>query len=82
MLRRLSAISAILALALAGCAEPPVRMAANDDAYQACVHRGYQIGDLPYRATTFYHSNAADHIWPATKSPVEQCSEFRARGQL
>jgi hypothetical protein len=85
MLRRFSAsvrwIPAILVLALAACAEPPTRTAANDP-YQACIERGYQIGNLPYRATTFYQSNVEDRIWPATRSPVAQCSEFRERGQL
>jgi hypothetical protein len=70
-----------LALAVAGCGEPPMRTAAND-AYQDCLNRGYQIGDLPYTATRFYQSHVEDRIWAPTRSPVAQCSEYRARGEL
>lgn len=85
MLRRFSANArwffAILVLALAGCAEPPLRTAANDP-YQACLARGYQIGDLPYTATRFYQSHVEDRIWAPTKSTVAQCNEYRSHGEL
>jgi len=74
-------LALLLAGALAGCAEPPQRTAANDP-YEACVTRGYQIGDLPYRATAFYQPHVEDRIWPQIKSPVAQCSELRSRGEL
>ena len=71
-----------LVLALAGCAEPQIRMAQNDDAYQACLYRGNQIGDLPYSATRFYQAHVEDRIWAPVKSPVAQCNELRERGEL
>ena len=85
MLRRFSANArwffAIVVLALAGCAEPPLRTAANDP-YQACLARGYQIGDLPYTATRFYQTHVEDRIWAPTKSAVAQCAEYRSHGEL
>ncbi len=70
-----------LGLAVAACAEAPQRVA-SDDPYQACLYRGYQIGNLPYSASTFYQAHATDRIWPAAKSPVAECNERRSRGQL
>ena len=82
MLRRLAAgLAAVLGLLLGSCAEPPVHMAATDP-YQACLTRGYQIGDLPYSATTFYQPHVIDRVWPAARSPVAQCNELRDRGEL
>ena len=75
-------IFALLALAVAGCAEPPLRTASSDEAYQACLTRGYQMGDLPYSATRFYQSHVEDRIWTPARSPVTQCNEYRARGEL
>lgn len=66
---------------LVGCAEPQVRMAQNDP-YQECLYRGTQIGDLPYSATRFYQAHVEDRIWAPVKSPVAQCSELRAHGEL
>ncbi|HEX9461714.1 MAG TPA: hypothetical protein VGB82_03870 [Alphaproteobacteria bacterium] len=74
-------------LFLAGCAEPLPEALAQDP-YEACIERGYQLGDLPYSATTFYQPTAVDRFWPRTigratwRSPVEQCNELRNRGQL
>jgi hypothetical protein len=85
MLKRLSMSvrwsPVILVLVVAGCAEPPQRTAANDP-YEACLARGYQIGDLPYSATRFYQSHVEDRIWTPARSPVSQCNEYRARGEL
>ncbi|MBV8535078.1 MAG: hypothetical protein JO128_05765 [Alphaproteobacteria bacterium] len=71
----------LLALAVAGCAEPPLRVA-DSEAYQACLARGYRMGDLPYTATRFYQSHVEDRIWTPARSPVAQCNEYRARGEL
>jgi hypothetical protein len=73
-------------LGLAGCAEQPMDVA--DAPFQACVERGYQLTGLSYAATTVYQPTAIDRFWPRTvgrsdwRSPVEQCKELRARGQL
>ena len=77
---------AALGCGAAACTAEPQTV--SDDAYQACVERGYLIGDLPYSATTFYQRTAVDRFWahnaPASswKSPVDQCNELRSRGQL
>lgn len=72
-----------VALLVAGCsaAPAPMRTAATDP-YQACLYRGYQIGNLPYAATTFYQAHAIDRIWTPMRSPVAECDELRSRGQL
>jgi hypothetical protein len=72
---------AVFVLALAGCAEPPLRTADNE-AYQACLARGYRVGDLPYAATRFYQSHVEDRIWAPVRSPVAQCNEYQAHGEL
>jgi hypothetical protein len=79
--RPVAAWLASAVLLVAGCSEAPVRTAANDP-YQACIHRGYQIGNLPYAATRFYQPHVEDRIWPAVKSPVAECNELRSRGEL
>ena len=72
---------------IAACASPEPQTVSNDP-YAACIDRGYLIGDLPYRATTFYQPTAVDRFWAhnaptsSWKSPVDQCHELRARGQL
>lgn len=82
MLGRIAAgLAAFFGLMLAGCAQAPPHAAATDP-YQACLYRGYQIGNLPYSATTFYQPEAIDQIWPALRSPVAQCNELRERGEL
>lgn len=79
---RFAAGSAVLlGLLLGGCAAPGPHAVASDP-YQACLYRGYQIGNLPYSATTFYQPEIIDRIWPAVQSPVAQCNELRARGEL
>ena len=83
---RLSALVLVSAL-LAGCVERAPE-ALPGDPYQACIVRGYRLGNLPYSATTFYQPTAVDRFWPRTvgrsdwRSPVEQCNELRAHGQL
>ncbi|HTY66829.1 MAG TPA: hypothetical protein VMH36_09270 [Alphaproteobacteria bacterium] len=72
---------ALVVLLLAGCAEPPQRTADNE-AYQACLARGYRMGDLPYAATRFYQSHVEDRLWAPARSPVAQCNEYQARGEL
>ena len=80
-----------LLLAALGCgtaACSPEPQALRDDPYEACIERGYQVGDLPYSATTFYQRTAVDRFWARNaptstwKSPVDQCNELRSRGQL
>ena len=83
---RLCLLVAVLLSGAAACT--PESQALSDDPYEACLERGYLIGDLPYSATTFYQRTAVDRFWahnaPTStwKSPVDQCKELRARGQL
>lgn len=73
---------------LVACGETLPEDAAADRPYQACLERANRLGGLSYAATTVYQPTAIDRFWPRTlgraswRSPVEQCSELRARGQL
>ena len=82
-----------LALQLVACGERDPRARA-DDPYQACLDRAYAKGDLGvYDPPTLQRGFPADRgdrrgdlpypsrlKWP--QSPVDRCSDLRARGLL
>ena len=84
--------AALIALAVAGCADHPARPH-SEDAYQACLDHAYQTGDVGV-----YGPNSLERRFPGDRdarrslpspsrlnwpqSPADQCRELRARGLL
>lgn len=84
-------LAGCVAAALGGCTDPD-RRASENDPYQTCLDQAYRAGALgPYGPGTLQRAFPSDRIGPRSeklsrqpwpKSPVEQCNDLRAHGQL